>query len=109
MGKGETKKAEKALRWLRGWVKPEVVNAEFNELIHYNEVSGTQGGRVDTKKYGFFSNLAEFKDPLVYKPLTLVMLYFFISHITCLIPARPFITKIMSEVGIIDNQNLLLV
>lgn len=109
MSKEKNDKAERALCWLRGWVKPEETNAEYVELIRYHQVSGIQGDVIDSEHKGIFSKLAQFKDPLLYRPLNLVMMYFVISNIVCIVPARPFITKIMADVGLADIQNLLLV
>lgn len=109
VNKGKYEKAEKALCWLRGWVKPETIKAEHLELIHYNDVSGTQGGKVDINDKTVLSKLSQFKDPSVYKPLRLIMIYFFISDILSCVPWRQFLNKIMTDVGIIDGQSLLLV
>eukprot|EP00102_Acyrthosiphon_pisum_P015845 XP_008186584.1 PREDICTED: facilitated trehalose transporter Tret1 isoform X2 [Acyrthosiphon pisum] len=101
VAKGKNGKAKKALCWLRGWVKPNVVKKEYLELVRYNEISA--GTQQTTGK------LAQFKDPSVYRPLRLIIFYFFISIIINGMPWRTFISKIMTEVGISNNQNLLLV
>jgi SP family facilitated glucose transporter-like MFS transporter 8 len=36
LSRGRIEEAERALCWLRGWVTPEVVKEEFNELMRYN-------------------------------------------------------------------------
>ncbi|XP_025416578.1 facilitated trehalose transporter Tret1-like isoform X2 [Sipha flava] len=110
VAKGKNDKAEKAMCWLRGWVEPEMVRHEFLELIHYNEVSGTRGskGHVEKKK-GLLAKLAEFKEPSVYRPMKLMMALFFVSNVVSLFHTRPFITKIMTNIYIVDNQNELLV
>jgi hypothetical protein len=36
LSKGRTRDAEKALCWLRGWVKPPAVKEEFSQLVRYN-------------------------------------------------------------------------
>jgi len=100
VAKGKNEKAKKALCWLRGWVKPNVVKMEFLGLVRYNEISETQQTA---------GKLAQFKDPSVYRPLRLIIFYFLISIIMSTIPWRPFISKIMTEVGILNNQSLLLV
>jgi len=106
IAKGRNDKAKKAMCWLRGWVEPEKINPEFLELVHYNEVSGTQGGKIDTDdNKRFLSNLAQFKNPAVYRPLRLMLIIFFVSFVVSIYPTRPFITKIMKEVGLFDNQN----
>ncbi|XP_050533259.1 facilitated trehalose transporter Tret1-like isoform X2 [Daktulosphaira vitifoliae] len=110
IAKGRNEEAEKCLCWLRGWVEPNVVKSEFHELIHYNEVSGAlQGDSTSRKSSSILQYLALFKDPLVYRPLRLVMLFFFFSFILCLIPCRPFLYIILERVGIFDYHDLILV
>ncbi|VVC25992.1 Sugar transporter, conserved site,Major facilitator superfamily domain,Major facilitator, sugar [Cinara cedri] len=111
VGKGKIEKAEKALCWLRGWVDSETIKSEYCELIRYNELSGTRGndGKVNTGDTGLFVKLREFKDPAVYRPLRLVMVLFLISNMISLAPCKPFINNIMTEIGILDDQNLILV
>lgn len=110
VSKGKNEKAEKSLCWLRGWVEPEEIRGEHLELIRYNKVSGNQGHGVDNINDGrLFIKTAQLKDPLVYKPLILIMIFFFVSAIVSSMPCRPFLSKIMTEVGILNNQNLLLV
>jgi len=42
LSRGRYNDAEKALCWLRGWVTPDVVREEFNQLVLYsNEVNKT--------------------------------------------------------------------
>jgi SP family facilitated glucose transporter-like MFS transporter 8 len=42
LSRGRYEDAEKALCWLRGWVTPDVVREEFNQLVKYsNEVNKT--------------------------------------------------------------------
>jgi len=106
IAKGRNEKAEEAMCWLRGWVEPEKIKPEFLEMIHYNEVSGTQGGcKIDTDDKKLFSNLTQFKNPAVYRPLRLIMMFFFISFVVSIFPTRPFITKIMKEIDLFNNQN----
>jgi len=105
IAKGRNDKAKKAMCWLRGWVEPEQIKPEFLELVHYNEVSGTQGGKIDVNDKEFFSNLSQFKNPAVYRPLRLMLIIFFVSFIVSGFLNRPFITKIMKEIDLFDNQN----
>lgn len=109
MNKGKNEKAIKALCWLRGWVKPETIEAEHLELMHYNDVSGTHGGKVPIADKTLSSKLSQFKDPSVYRPLRFIMIYFFISDVISITPWRQFFNKIMTEVGIANGQSLLLV
>ncbi|KAJ9579588.1 hypothetical protein L9F63_004773, partial [Diploptera punctata] len=41
LSRGRTKDAERALCWLRGWVTPDVVKEEFNQLVQYNSNTKT--------------------------------------------------------------------
>lgn len=110
VAKGKNDKAEKAMCWLRGWVEPETIKHEFLELIHYNEVSGTCGSKAPAEKdTGLPSKLAQFKDPSVYRPMRFMMVLYFVSYVVSIFPTRPFITKIMNEINLVDNQNGLLV
>lgn len=110
IGKGKYEKAEEALCWLRGWVDLEEVKPEFLELVHYNAVSGTKDDtrRSDcqtVRDKGFWSEYSQFKDPSVYKPLKLMLIYFFLSFIGSMFPTRPFITKIMQKADLFVSQN----
>jgi len=109
VAKGKNEKAKKALCWLRGWVKPDIVKSEHLELIRYNEVSGTRRVTDDVNRSKLLSKFAQFKDPSVYRPLILIMSYFLVSDIVSSVPWRTFVIKIMTEVGILNNQSLLLV
>lgn len=117
VAKGKIDKAEKALCWLRGWVEPETVKTEHLELVRYNKVSGIRSFADEGDCHhldanydnGLISRLAQLKNPSVYRPLRLVMAFFFFSNIVSLLPTKPFFTKIMTEIGIKDNQSLLMV
>ncbi|PSN40582.1 hypothetical protein C0J52_10777 [Blattella germanica] len=43
LSRGREKEAERSLCWLRGWVTPDVVKQEFNELVLYNSKTNTTG------------------------------------------------------------------
>lgn len=85
-------------------MEPETIKSEHNELVHYNEVSGNN--EIDDKS----SKLAQFMNPSVYRPLRLVMTYFFISDIVSMLPCRAYLSRLMADVGIEkDSHDLLLV
>jgi len=86
-----------------------MVKNEYLELVRYNEVSGALRITPDANHKNLFSKLAQFKDSSVYRPLRLTMFYFLISIIISGVPWKPFISKIMAEVGLLNNQSLLLV
>jgi len=106
MARGQNEKAEQALCWLRGWATPETVKHEFLELVRYNETSGCRGTKTDAAgDPGVFAKLARFRDPSVYRPLRLMMVFFFVAYVGSIFHTRPFVTKMMDEVDIVDNQN----
>lgn len=113
IAKGKHEKAEKAICWLRGWVDSETVKPELSNLLHYNNVSGTIGTQdsnvVTNDSKNLLSKLAQFKEPSVYRPMKLIMIFFFTSFIINLTPGKPFIGKIMTEVGLRDHQSICLV
>lgn len=109
ISKGKNEKAEIAMCWLRGWVEPEKIKHEFVELIEYNKLSGNQNGNVDTANKNLFSKLAQFKDPLIYRPFRLVMISFFIAFISGLFHTRPFTFKILNQIDLLNNQNEIVV
>lgn len=85
-------------------MEPEIIKSEHIELVHYNEVSGNN--KIDDKS----SKFAQFKSPSVYRPLRLVMTYFFISAVVSISPCRAYLSRLMTDVGIEkDSHNLLLV
>lgn len=92
---------------------PEIVKPELITLFHYNEVSGTFGTEGSNSNANgdnsLLSKLALFKEPSVYKPLKLIMIYFLTSYAINLTPGKPFIGKIMTEVGVKDYQSIYLV
>lgn len=60
-------------------MKPETIKDEYNEHIRYNELSGTQGENINVSgNKGLISKLAQFKNPSVYKPLRLLIIFFYI-------------------------------
>lgn len=92
---------------------PEIVKPELITLFHYIEVSGTIGNEGSNFRANddnsLLSKLALFKEPSVYKPLKLILIYFFTSYSVNLSPGKPFIGKIMTEVGLRDYQSIYLV
>lgn len=109
MSTGQTEKAIKSLCWLRGWVEPRVIKEEFDELVQYVQLSGThirEGLKKNPK-----SNPIKmiFRDPLVYRPLIMMLLFFFFSEVLSLIQCKPYIIHLLTEVGLETNQDEILV
>ncbi|XP_050533262.1 facilitated trehalose transporter Tret1-like [Daktulosphaira vitifoliae] len=107
--KGKNDKAIKSLCWLRGWVDSSLVKEEYKELIQYNQLSGTHHGEAIEKNINFTSRMMFFKDPLVYRPLRLILVFFLISQILSIIPCRPYLKHILTELGLVTNQSLILI
>lgn len=101
MSKGKYEKAMDAICWLRGWVKPSVVSAEYHDLMYYYNTSAEQ---AKTSK-GNYTSLQWVQNPSVYRPLRLVTIYYTITLVSCLTPCRPFIVKLMRESGVKDSHN----
>lgn len=51
--KDRLKDAQKSLSWLRGWVEPEEVQEEFQELLSYTKISPPpyQANDIEIEKY----------------------------------------------------------
>jgi len=82
--------------------------------LHYNNVSGTIGTQdsnvvTNDGSKNLLLKLSQFKEPSVYRPMKLIMIFFFTSYIINLTPGKPFIGKIMTEVGLRDHQSICLV
>lgn len=92
-------------------MQPEKIKGEYLDLISYNQVSGSLGNKLlnDAGDKGCFSKLTAFKDPSVYRPLRMVMVFFFFSTIISLWPCKPFLSTILSEAGIYNNQSFIMV
>jgi SP family facilitated glucose transporter-like MFS transporter 8 len=43
LSRGRYDEAERALCWLRGWVTPDTVREEFNQLVKYNNKTNKMG------------------------------------------------------------------
>jgi SP family facilitated glucose transporter-like MFS transporter 8 len=113
LAKGENVKAEKAMCWLRGWTEPKTVELEFIDLVHYNKITESQDRNVHGVQTNgpksLYEQLAELKDPSVYKPLKLMMIYFFVSYLVSLFPVRPYITYMLADVNLSQHQNVFMV
>lgn len=102
------------MRWLRGWTDSKTVELELLDLVHYNKLTESQGKHVhgvpttDDHK-SLFAKFAELKDPSVYKPMKLMMIYFFVSYVVSIFPVRPYITKMLADVDLSHNMNVFMV
>ncbi|CAI6375234.1 unnamed protein product [Macrosiphum euphorbiae] len=75
-----------------------------------SSVAGFQSEKRKSRKFLVLVNrMAELKEPSVYRPFIFIMFYFLISDIVSSVPWRPYTSKIVTEVGISNNQSLFLV
>ncbi|XP_050533260.1 facilitated trehalose transporter Tret1-like [Daktulosphaira vitifoliae] len=105
--KGRTEDARKSLCWLRGWVYPSEIEEEFNEIVRYVELSGNKNENKIQNDVKMTSKIAMFKNPMVYRPLRMLLLFFMFSQLLSIIPVRPYIMNLLTEVGLGKNQTLI--
>nr|BAI83421.1 sugar transporter 7 [Nilaparvata lugens] len=122
---GRIAEAEQALCWLRGWVHPACVRQEFLSTLTYlnspcahelTDISNDNMAMKDFKKKekiklsnGVMDNLLMFTRPTIYRPFTLVFIYFFVSHAVSLLGMRPFLVKIFEDMGMPMSSHWVLV
>ncbi|CAH0381023.1 unnamed protein product [Bemisia tabaci] len=123
---GRAKDAQKSLSWVRGWLRPEEVQKEFEELFHHTEVALkiNRTGVSDRERYRTVPTVEneavsrqvepvlteengsclkikceELTDKKVYRPLRMVCIVFFFSSVTELSELRPFMVGIFKDLG----------
>nr|XP_032522293.1 facilitated trehalose transporter Tret1-like isoform X1 [Danaus plexippus plexippus]XP_032522295.1 facilitated trehalose transporter Tret1-like isoform X2 [Danaus plexippus plexippus] len=114
LSKGRQKEALVSLCRLRGWVEPEDVKEEFNQLVEYsNNISRcvlcTKVQELDSKickhsSYNFMKRyILRLKHLLFVKetmrPFGLVMAYFFFYTMSGLLPVRPNMVNVCKALG----------
>ncbi|CAH1394917.1 unnamed protein product [Nezara viridula] len=116
MSRGRLKEAENALCWLRGWVTPEHVKKEFDELTRYTErtklrkikgvVNPAFTGDDDTvgqqteKEFEELTMKEKIKDflrPSMLKPLGLIVGFFVFANFTGITATRPYMVLIARD------------
>ncbi|XP_013165963.1 PREDICTED: facilitated trehalose transporter Tret1-like [Papilio xuthus] len=114
LSKGRQKDALNSLCRLRGWVKPEDVKEEFEELLRYNDLNKqcivcardgeSETGSCEHMNCGFVEKIIlKFKHVFFVKetirPFTLVMAYFLFHSLSGLIPVRPNLVNFCKALG----------
>ncbi|XP_050434465.1 facilitated trehalose transporter Tret1-like isoform X2 [Adelges cooleyi] len=107
MSKGKYDTALDSVCWFRGWVKPHVVNDEYREMLCY--YSSSNRDKAGKKENGLALRLRWIKNPLVYRPMVLVTIYYFSTLICCLMPSRPYLVDMIREMGLNADHGLFLV
>uniref|UniRef100_A0A1B0DJE9 Major facilitator superfamily (MFS) profile domain-containing protein n=1 Tax=Phlebotomus papatasi TaxID=29031 RepID=A0A1B0DJE9_PHLPP len=105
LSKGKVEPARKSLQWLRGWVSPEAVQEEFQQLQHYSANSNKCAAcqKKDTACPHPPDTLLQRGKELfrhrTLKPFALVMALFFFHNFTGLASMRPFMVQIFQAYG----------
>jgi len=123
LSKGRTKDAEKALCWLRGWVKPAAVKEEFSQLVRYNEETmrkatlrqspdveqpeanallDLEGHKTNSKapataRWKCLDRLRELLRLPTLRPLSLVIPFFFFVHWSGITAIRPYMVHVFES------------
>lgn len=100
LSKNRTDEAEKALCWLRGWVRPEKIAIEFQALQRYRHHSISCNLCIKTDQQcthpmpTIREKLQEFKRKKTLKPFFIVMSLFIIAEFTGITGMSPFMIQI---------------
>lgn len=120
LSKGRSRDAEKALCWLRGWVKPPAVKEEFSQLVRCNEETKKKvdlrmfheeeqpeadrhpdwAGRARVPAKRPRKCLGRARDLLrasTLRPLSLVIPFFFFVHWSGLTSVRPYMVHVFES------------
>ncbi|PSN58216.1 hypothetical protein C0J52_05971 [Blattella germanica] len=102
LSRGRVEEAEKSLCWLRGWVKPNAVKKELEELTRYTEnmkslkLADAQNGSSNS----CMRKIRDLVRPQTFRPLTLVIMFFFFQHWSGFSAMRPYMVKVFEEFGL---------
>lgn len=98
--------ALKSLQWLRGWVSPDVVETEFNQMQRYMDKTSK---KCDTCQINhqircehYVSRWKIWKDlplPSTFRPFALTMLAFTTCQFNGLVAMRPYLVQIFQTFG----------
>ena len=102
--------ARKSLQWLRGWVKPHVVDAELTEIIRYKTTALACKNCVQNQLK--CEHLPTLKDKLkmlcssgARRPFFMIMFLFFILYSNGVTAIRPFLLQIFQVFGVPIDKN----
>lgn len=90
--KNRPNEALKSLQWLRGWVKPCVVEEEFCELQRYKVLSQSRNVQSHPKLCNKIRDILR-KRTLI--PFILISVQYMISVITGISPYRPYLVQVL--------------
>uniref|UniRef100_A0A1B6DBS9 Major facilitator superfamily (MFS) profile domain-containing protein n=2 Tax=Clastoptera arizonana TaxID=38151 RepID=A0A1B6DBS9_9HEMI len=117
----KNKKAKKALKWLRGWTTEEYIQDEWDALINQVNAKTRKNdsklpecqnlARSDTgpeEELTVFQTCSLFFGSEVQRPMYLVLTYFLGVLCCCLMPFKPMLIEVMSEMKIKFDPHLFL-
>ncbi|CAH0381577.1 unnamed protein product [Bemisia tabaci] len=127
--KDRLKDAQKSLSWLRGWVEPEEVQEEFQELLSYTKISPPpyQANDIEIEKYELVrtdengrevakekesyleAKFRELTDKKLLRPLRMVFIVFVFCYASSLIAMRPYMVGVFNEFGFPMDSKLILI
>ncbi|XP_067005259.2 facilitated trehalose transporter Tret1 [Anabrus simplex] len=93
LSRGRTEDALKALCWLRGWVQPDAVKHELQELERYAEATKS----TETGRWPVLQRLRSLFRPNTFRPLMLVTAFFFFFHASGMSGVRPYMVHVIEE------------
>uniref|UniRef100_A0A8D8W6D7 Facilitated trehalose transporter Tret1 n=1 Tax=Cacopsylla melanoneura TaxID=428564 RepID=A0A8D8W6D7_9HEMI len=128
LSKGRKQEALESLCWLRGWVEEKAVEKEFQSFVKYNELSQRPVTRendnniykqVPTKAYinangaevipaesihppkkACILKLSDIFRPAFIRPLRLILMYMFFTHMASLNAIRPYMIETFGFLGL---------
>lgn len=111
LSKNRKDDALKSLQWLRGWVKPELVQKEFREMQSYSATATScvpcQKGKLTCSHPPptIVDLLKELIRKRTLKPFVLVMICFAISQFTGATPMRPYMIQLFQTYRVPIDPN----
>lgn len=106
LSKYRPNEAKKSLQWLRGWVSPQAIHAEYSELEKYSERSNActtcarQSIRCNHPRPKLYENRGEFKRKRSLKPFILIVSMQFFVEFSGISVWTPYIIQVLKAQGI---------
>lgn len=104
--------AQKSLQWLRGWVSPQAIEQELNDLKRHIAISKTcetcqQNHLADCnhKQSTVLQRTKEIFTQKTGRPLLLVVLSFSITGSACFVAVQPYLVQILNAFGVPIDLN----
>ncbi|XP_062561783.1 facilitated trehalose transporter Tret1-like [Armigeres subalbatus] len=112
LSKNRNDDARKSLQWLRGWVSPEAVEKEFQDMQRYNRTAAqctpcqkTQNPKCEHPPPSEWMKLKELMRKRNLRPFALVMLLFVFGQLSGLTGMRPYLVQIFQAYGVPLDAN----